>query len=166
MAFTRNLWGEIGGFPEHVLLGEDTLFDLKARQRTTPAFVATAKALYGPNFTLQSALEKTARYAAVDGQARVRWARLFRNVERCVFELAALVALRWSMIPLLAVLVFELWVAFRFDWKELRRHGLGAVAARFVVSLATPWVVAAGHIRGLLSNKQVINPQNESVMAK
>jgi glycosyltransferase involved in cell wall biosynthesis len=45
MAFTRKLWEEIGGFPEHILLGEDTLFDLKARERTMPAFVATAKAL-------------------------------------------------------------------------------------------------------------------------
>lgn len=166
MAFTKKLWGEIGGFPEHVLLGEDTLFDLKARGRTTPAFISSAKALYAPMFTLRSALERTARYAAVDGQARVRWPRLFRNLERCLFEVAALIALRWSVIPQLAVLVFELWVAYRFDWNELRRHGLGAVAARFAISLATPWAVSAGHIRGLISNKQLINAQNESVMAK
>ena len=30
MAFTKELWQRIGGFPEHVLVGEDTLFDLEA----------------------------------------------------------------------------------------------------------------------------------------
>ena len=166
MAFTRNLWEQIGGFPEHVLLGEDTLFDLQARGRTKPAFIASAKALYAPRFTLHSAIKKTARYAHCDGQARVRWARLFRNVERCMVEVAALIALHWSIIPLLAVLAFELWVAFRFDWKDLVRHGSRAVVARFVFSLAMPWVVAANHIRGLFSSRQLSNPQNESVMAE
>jgi hypothetical protein len=166
MAFTRNLWEQVGGFPEHVLLGEDTLFDLQARARTKPAFVASAKALYAPKFTLRSAIKKTGRYAICDGQARVRWARLFRNIERCVVEIAALIALYWSIIPLLAVLAFELWVAFRFDWKDIVRHGLRAVCARFVFSLAMPWVVAANHIRGLFSSRQLSNPQNESVMVE
>jgi glycosyltransferase involved in cell wall biosynthesis len=166
MAFTRNLWERIGGFPEHVLLGEDTLFDLEARKVTSPAFITRAKALYAPRFTLRSAIDKTERYAACDGQARVRWARLFRNAERCLVEVAALILLYWSAIPLLAVLAFELWVAFRLDWKDLGRYGLGAIVPRFVFSLVLPWVVAAGHIRGLLSTRQLSNPQNEMAAAE
>jgi glycosyltransferase involved in cell wall biosynthesis len=162
MAFTRKLWEQVGGFPEHVLLGEDTLFDLDARKLTAPAFINRAKARYAPQFTLRSAMEKTARYAMCDGQARVRWPRLVRNIERCVVDVAALVLLRWSVLPLLAVLLFELWVAFRFDWKHLVKHGPGAVAARFIFSLALPWIVAINHVRGVFSSRQLINPQNQA----
>src|SRR5580658_10377319 len=48
MAFTKSLWERIGGFPEQVLVGEDTLFDAAARRLTAPAFAANAKALYHP----------------------------------------------------------------------------------------------------------------------
>jgi len=166
MAFTRRLWEQMGGFPERVFLGEDTLFDLEARKRTTPAFAANAKALYGPRFTLRSAVSDIGRYACCDGQARVRWARLFRNSERCAVEIAALACLPWSFIPLLAVLGLEVWVALRLDWKDLRRHGLRAIAARFVFSLALPWVVTANHIRGLFSSEQLLNRQNDTGKAR
>jgi glycosyltransferase involved in cell wall biosynthesis len=162
MAFTRNLWEQIGGFPEHVLLGEDTLFDLEARKRTRPAFIANAKALYRPQFTLGSAIYNIGRYAFCDGQARVRWPRLFRHSARCAVEVAALACLPWSPLPLLAILALEVWFAFNLDWKNLGRHGLGAIAARFVFSLALPWVVAANHIRGLFTTEQLSNRQNET----
>jgi glycosyltransferase involved in cell wall biosynthesis len=82
MAFTKDLWQRIGGFPEHVLVGEDTLFDLEARRQTQPAFVFNAKALYRPLNTFRSACRQMKRYAISDGQAGVRWARLFRNSVR------------------------------------------------------------------------------------
>ena len=162
MAFTRNLWEQAGGFPEHVFMGEDTLFDLEARKRTTPAFIANAKALYGPQSTLRSALDNMGRYAFCDGQARVRWARLWRNVERCAVEIAALACLPWSPLPLVVVLALEVWVAFRRDWRELWRFGWGAIFARLAFSIAVPWVVAANHIRGMFTAQQLSNRQNEA----
>jgi hypothetical protein len=90
----------------------------------------------------------------------VRWARLFRNAERCAVEIAALACLPWSIFPLLAILALELWVAFRLDWRDLGKYGLGAIAARFVFSLALPWVVSANHIRGLFTAQQLSNRQN------
>jgi glycosyltransferase involved in cell wall biosynthesis len=162
MAFTRNLWEQVGGFPEHVLVGEDALYDIEARKRTTPAFIADAKALYAPQFTLRLAIYYMARYAIGDGQMRVRWARLIRNAERCVAQIAALVCLHWSVVPLLAILALELWFAFHRDWRHLRHFGLGAILARFAFSLAVPWVVAANHIRGLVVTEQLSNPQNET----
>ncbi len=50
MAFRKELWKRIGGFPETVFFGEDTLFDLEARRLTPPAFVAGAKAIYRPQY--------------------------------------------------------------------------------------------------------------------
>ncbi len=105
MAFTKELWKRIGGFPEAVLVGEDTLFDFDARRLTAPAFVENAKALYHPQNTFHSATHQMARYAVSDGMAHVRMARLFRNAARCVLEVLALASLRWTVIPLLVVLV-------------------------------------------------------------
>jgi glycosyltransferase involved in cell wall biosynthesis len=160
MAFTKALWERIGGFPEAVLVGEDTLFDFDARRLTTPAFVSNAKATYSPRNTFRAASHQMARYAVSDGKARVRWTRLFRNAARCVLEAGALASLYWSAVPLLAVLALEAWYAYHRDWKFLLRFGAKAVLARFVFSVAVPWVVAANHVYGLFSTKQQTNKQN------
>ena len=160
MAFTKDLWYRIGGFPEDVLVGEDTLFDFDARRLSAPAFVINAKALYRPENTLRLACRQMSRYAFSDGQARVRGARLARNATRCLLEVLALVALRWSVIPLIVVLVLESWFAFQKDWRYLARFGPRAILARFVFSLAVPWVVAINHIHGLFSAKPLTNWQN------
>src|SRR5580658_9780969 len=131
MAFTKALWQRVGGFPEEVLVGEDTLFDLEARRQTEPAFIANAKAVYRPKNTFRAACRQIARYAISDGQAGVRWSRMFRNAARCVIEVLALVSLRWSVIPLVVVLVLESWFAFQKDWRYLGRFGARAVLARF-----------------------------------
>jgi glycosyltransferase involved in cell wall biosynthesis len=161
MAFTKKLWGEIGGFPEHLFLGEDTVFDLEARQRTKPAFIPNAKALYRPRFTLRSAISDIGRYSRTDGQTRVRRSRLIRNAERCVAQVAALVCLHWTVIPWITILTLEVWFAVRLDWRDLGRQGLKAIAARFIFSIAVPWVVTVNHIRGLLVNEQLLNRQNQ-----
>jgi glycosyltransferase involved in cell wall biosynthesis len=160
MAFSKSLWERIGGFPEQVLVGEDTLFDAAARRLTPPAFIANAKALYHPRNSFRSATHQMARYATSDGQARIRWARLLRNTARCLLEAAALALLRWSLDPLFGVLMLELWYAYHRDLRSLLRFGPRALLARFVFSVAIPWVVAFNHLRGLFSAKPLSNRQN------
>ncbi len=160
MAFTRELWREIGGFPENVLVGEDTLFDLEARRRTRPCFAREAKALYHPRNTLHSAAHQLARYAISDGQAGVRWARLFRNGARCLAELAAFATLPWTWIPLALIFLLECWFAFKRDWRFLPRFGVKAIFARFAFSVAVPWIVALNQIRGQFSTARLTNKQN------
>jgi len=160
MAFTRALWERIGGFPESVLVGEDTLFDFEARRLTAPAFIANAKAIYYPRNSFRAATHQMARYSVSDGMTRVRWARLFRNAARCGLEVLALVSLYWSVVPLLVVLVLESWYAYHRDLRFLLRFGPRAVLARFVFSVAVPWVVAVNHVYGLFSTKPQTNKQN------
>lgn len=160
MAFTRELWQQIGGFPEGVLVGEDTLFDLEARGRTRPWFAREAKALYRPRNSFRSAAHQLARYAISDGQAGVRWARMFRNTARCLLEVAAVAILPWTWILLAAVFVLECWFAFKRDGRFLLRFGLRAVLARFLFSLAVPWIVAVNQIRGRFSSQRLTNKQN------
>ncbi|HEX8713557.1 MAG TPA: glycosyltransferase [Terracidiphilus sp.] len=160
MAFTRELWQEIGGFPEDVLVGEDTLFDLEARRRTPPYFAREAKAFYRPQNSFRSAAHQLKRYAISDGQSGVRWARMFRNAARCLVEIAVLAVLPWSWIPLAADFVIECWFAFKRDWRFLPRFGVRAVMARFVFSVAVPWIVAVNQIRGRFSSQRLTNRQN------
>jgi glycosyltransferase involved in cell wall biosynthesis len=161
MAFTRNLWERIGGFPETAFFGEDTLFDQQARQLTQPAFLDGAKALFRPQYTLLSACSQLARYSISDGVLGVRPARLSRNAARCLVEVAALLSLPWTIIPVLAVLVLEAWFAFHPDWRSIARiGGTRALLARYLFSILVPWIVAWNQIRGSVTRTFPPNRQN------
>ncbi len=160
MAFRKELWQRVGGFPETVFLGEDTVFDGKVRKLVAPAFVERAKALYRPHHTLRSALRQLAGYAIADGALGIRPARLARNLARCVAEVAAIIALYWNPLPLLVVLILENYFAFRLDWRSLQRKHFGVAAARLVFSLQVPWVVAWNQIKGGITKTSQPNRQN------
>lgn len=160
MAFTRALWEKVGGFPEEVLVGEDTLFDFAARQAARPLFVRNAKALYRPQNSYFLACHQMARYAMSDGMARVRTARLLRNAVRCLLEVVGVAALVWFPWILLLALAIELHYALRRDGGRLARYGLRAVAARLVFSFSVPWVVAWNHALGLVRRERQSNWQN------
>lgn len=159
MAFTRELWREIGGFPEHVLLSEDTLFDLEARHRTPPSFVA-ARAYYHPRNSYRSACRQLGRYAHGDGVLSVRKSRLARNLARCIAELATLALLRWTWIPLAVIVALELYFAFEHDRLDGRATP-ATVAARIAYAFSVPWVVATGYLCGALTRTNpTANVQN------
>ena len=174
MAFRKELWKRIGGFPETVFFGEDTLFDLQARRLTKPAFVAGAKALYRPQYDFVTAFNQLAGYAVSDGILGVRRARLVRNAARCFMQVLALFCLFlikipavrsskdwwWAAIPFLAVLLLQFWYAFHPDWRLLYRKGPRILLARFVFSILVPWIVAVYHIQGLRTKRNLPNRQN------
>jgi glycosyltransferase involved in cell wall biosynthesis len=162
MAFRKELWQRVGGFPETVLLGEDTLFDAKVRKTVTPAFAERAKAFYRPRHTLKSALRQLASYAIADGALGIRPARLFRNFARCIVEVLAIIALRWNPIPLLAILALENYFAFRLDWRSLQRASFRVLVARLIFSLLVPWVVTWNQIKGGITKASLPNRQNVS----
>src|SRR6185369_3618619 len=56
MAFTKEIWHRVGGFPEDTLLGEDTIFDLRVQALTAAAYAKGAMAMYAPHFTYASAV--------------------------------------------------------------------------------------------------------------
>ena len=160
MAFTKELWKRVGGFPESVLLGDDTLFDLEGRRLTVPAFVDNAKAIYRPQNTLDSATRQLTRYATSDGVLDVRRVRLVRNGFRCLLQMVAVLAMPWTIVPALAVFAMQCWLAFHFDWSFLRTRGSRTIRARFAFSIIAPWIITAGHAQGLITKKEPGNSQN------
>jgi len=160
MAFRKELWRRVGGFPETVFLGEDTAFDSKVRQCVTPAFAERAKASYRPRHTFRSALLQMVSYSVTDGVLGGRSGRLWRNIARCLAEIFAVLALVYSPVPLLCVLALEVYFAFRLDWSDLRRAPLRTLAARLIFSLIVPWVVAWYQTVGSITKKNRPNRQN------
>ena len=160
MAFRKELWQRVGGFPETVFLGEDTAFDAKVRELVTPAFPAGAKASYQPRHTFRSAVRQMISYSLTDGVLGGRSTRLWRNVARCLVEILAVLALVYSPIPLLCVIAFEIYFAFRLDWSDLRKTSLRALGARLVFSLLVPWIVAWYQALGGITKVNRPNRQN------
>lgn len=160
MAFRKELWQRVGGFPETVFLGEDTLFDHKVRATVVPAFAERAKAVYRPRHTFQSAVRQLASYAVTDGVLGVRPARLMRNLLRCVTEVLAVAVLPFSVIPFLLIFGLETYFAFRLDWRGIRGASAGVLVARLVFSLLVPWVVTWNQIVGSVTKVNQPNRQN------
>ena len=162
MAFRKELWRRVGGFPETVFLGEDTVFDSKVRQLVIPAFADSAKALYQPGHTFRSALRQMVGYSVTDGVLGGRSARLWRNLARCLAEILAVLFLVYSPIPLMCVLALEIYFAFRLDWTDLRKAPMRTLPARLIYSLIVPWVVAWYQTAGSITKKNRPNRQNFS----
>ncbi len=167
MAFRKNLWQRVGGFPETVFLGEDTVFDSKVRKLLTPAFPQRAKACYQPRHTFRTAVRQMVSYSVTDGVLGGRSTRLWRNIARCLVEILAVAALVYSPIPLLCVLALEIYFAFRLDWNDWSnipktplRSFLGTLGARLAFSLIVPWVVAWYQTLGSITKKNRPNRQN------
>ena len=165
MAFRKDLWKRVGGFPETVFLGEDTIFDSKVRKIVVPAFPEHAKARYQPRHTFRSAVRQMISYSVTDGVLGGRSTRLWRNVLRCVAEILAIAALfyfrtSYSAIPFMFVIALEIYFAFRLDWKDIRKASPKTWAGRLAFSLAVPWIVAWHQSSGGITKKNRPNRQN------
>jgi hypothetical protein len=160
MAFRKDLWQRVGGFPE-TSLTEDSLFDQRVRAIVQPAFPERAKAHYRPRHTLKTAIRDLGRYATLDGVMDIRRGRLLRNLARCLAEVLAVALLTRTIIPLACVLVLEIYFAFRLDWKSFPgKTSVRQLSARLFFSLIVPWLVAWKHIMGALTKTNQPNRQN------
>jgi glycosyltransferase involved in cell wall biosynthesis len=161
MAFRKELWQRVGGFPETTFLGEDTAFDLRVRKVTTPAYAERAQAIYRPHHTLKTALSMMARYGIADGVLGTRRSRLVRNFLRCVAEVAVIALLPRTVIPFVCVLLLEMYFAYRMDWSAFGRHAsIKQLAARLLYSLAVPWIVTWNQAVGEWTKTNQPNRQN------
>ncbi len=163
MAFGKDIWRRVGGFPEDSLFGEDSLFDVRVREIVEPAFVEGAMACYRPQLTFRSAARTIARYAAADGALGIRRSRLTRMSLRCLAEVVVLALLPWAWWPALIVFSLEAYFALQLDVRGLLAHrSFRALAARLLFSLFVPWICAWSYIRGAITGANLPNSQNAS----
>jgi glycosyltransferase involved in cell wall biosynthesis len=73
MAFTRKVWDEVGGFPEHVEFAEDTLYGERLRAAASrPAIALDAVVLWTPPPNLRALARTAYRWGAGDANAGIR----------------------------------------------------------------------------------------------
>jgi len=102
-----------------------------------------------------------ARYGVADGVLGTRRSRLLRNLLRCLAEVIAVALLPRTVIPFVAVLLLEIYWAFRLDWNTFgKRATLRQMAARLLYSLLVPWVVTWNQAVGELTKTNQPNRQN------
>ena len=119
-AFTKEAWEAVGGFPEGINAGEDTLYGEQLRAAGyRPEFAPDALVAWHPPSSLTEMAAKARGWGEADGINRVRTGAYLRVVAAYwIMPLVALVAAFW--IPLLgaAILIaFLALVAFRTRFK-------------------------------------------------
>lgn len=103
MAFRKEAWEAVGGYPEWIDYCEDLLFDFALRERYGPfAFAPQALAYFRPRSNLAAFFRQYYRYARGDGKADL-WRR--RHAARYLTYLAAL-----PLLILLSLLHTPLWL--------------------------------------------------------
>ena len=144
VAFTREAWERVGGYPEDLVTAEDTVFDLRLRQAGLRfAFQPKAVVRWRPATTVTGAYRMYRTFAESDGQARIFLASYSRYGLVYGAYLGGLVllvlGLLWWPLWLLLVLGGIAYVAFRIRkaaaaglWGELPY----AVAVGFALDLA------------------------------
>jgi hypothetical protein len=102
-----------------------------------------------------------ARYGVADGVLGTRRSRLLRNFLRCLVELVAVALTPRTVIPLVCVLLMEIYFAFRLDWSSFARHAtFRQLGARLLYSLLVPWIVTWNQAIGELTKTNQPNRQN------
>jgi glycosyltransferase involved in cell wall biosynthesis len=103
VAFTKNAWAVVGGYPEWLDYCEDLIFDLRLKEHFSPfGFAPSAVAHFRPRGSLRAFFRQYFRYARGDGKADL-WRK--RHLVRYVSYLVGLPLL------LLAALYVSPWLA-------------------------------------------------------
>ena len=122
LAFTKELWQRVGGYPEWLDYCEDLVFDLRIREKEKVDFIWAPQALvyFRPRSNLRSFWQQYFRYARGDGKAGL-WRKRH--------------AIRYSTYLLLipALLGHALW------GQDARWLGWLGLVAGGIVNCARPW---------------------------
>lgn len=118
IAFTRQIWTQVGGYPEAYAGNEDTIFDLAVeRLRPRKAFVPEAVVRWRPAGSIRQVYRQYRKYAVGDGQAGIflfsetRYAAHYAVYSGAVLLLLA--GIFWWPLWVLLLVGISLYLAFR-----------------------------------------------------
>lgn len=96
VAFLKEAWAEVNGYPEWLDYGEDLVFDMSLRRQYGPfPFAPGAVAYFRPRSSLWAFYKQYARYARGDGQANLWPKRHLIRYTTYLLALPVLLALIW-----------------------------------------------------------------------
>jgi glycosyltransferase involved in cell wall biosynthesis len=161
IAFKKSCWEAVGGYPEHLATAEDTLFDLRLKEKGFKfMFAPDAVVHWRVRPTLGSLYKKVFLYRKGDGQARLFMAKQWGTRMAVYFGGVALLLLSFILPILLWILLFGIAVYFLLPSIIVyRRTGIAASFIYMPSILVTQDVAAiGGFFVGLFSRKPT-NPR-------
>lgn len=143
IAFRRDAWKAVGGFPEHLDYAEDTYFDLALqREGYRFFFVPDARVFWRPRSNLRGVFKQFRNYARGDRMAGINKAKYFRLFLRYSvwIGLGPLGLINLSLIWLWLFMTLPYWFYWAITgWREC--HDLRALwlvpFVKFVVDVAS-----------------------------
>ena len=128
VAFSKNAWKDVGGYPEWLDYSEDVVFDLSLRgSKHRFAFAPDAVAYFRPRKDLKAFFRQYFLYARGDGKANL-WPKrhLLRYLAYTLGPIALVAGFWYKLIWLLVVVAagFYLQRPYRRLWPALKAYGL------------------------------------------
>ncbi len=161
IAFKKRCWDVVGGYPEHLATAEDTLFDLRLKEKGFKfRFAPDAVVHWRVRPTLEKLYKKVFLYRKGDGQARLFMAKQWGTRMAAYFGGVALLILSIFFPILLWIVLLSVTVYLLLPSVIVyRRTRIGASFAYMPAILVTQDIAAiGGFFVGLLSRKST-NPR-------
>jgi glycosyltransferase involved in cell wall biosynthesis len=123
MAFTKQVWGGVGGFPEHLEVSEDTAFDEALAAAGVPmVFAPDAVVGWSPPRTLHAEFRVLFAWSHSDGRAGIRTWGYQRSIQTLALSALAVVGLAvWDLrlaplglVPLAGLMVRQ--TRYKYRW--------------------------------------------------
>jgi glycosyltransferase involved in cell wall biosynthesis len=149
VAFRREAFEQIGGYPEWIDFCEDLIFDFRLHALYRPfAFVPDAVAYFKPRSSIKSFIRQYYLYARGDGKANLFFRRHLIRYAAYLVALPVIVATGvlinpWWLLALFAGGVYVTWRPYRRLINQWGHLPLGGKLAAF---LLIPVIVAAGDL--------------------
>lgn len=152
MAYTRELWQRVGGWPEWTRFSEDTLFDQRVREaRAEWRFAGDAVVSWRPRTTWRALARQFYAYGTGRGMTLIDAPSFHYNIRNLLITGASLVPalfdIRWLGVTALLVAYFYVWTFHRRAARIARRTGRRIA---YLMTLGVMWTVLFSNLAGYL----------------
>ncbi len=156
VAFRRDVWEQVGGYPEWLAYSEDVVFDLRIRALAGEfAWAPDAVVYFRPRSTVRAFFRQYRNYAFGDGQADLWRMRHAIRYGTYFVALPALLVLGWTIHPLFWGLILLGVVAYcRRPWWRLKRLHTGRKGPHWREYLWVPALRVIGDIGKMIGYPQ------------
>jgi len=121
IAFKKKAWEAVGGYPEHLATGEDTLFDIRLREKGFKFKIAKdAISYWKPRASVKAFCKQFYKYGLGDGESKNIYRMKYYALAVYGFTLGSLVfPLTWTVYFLFEVMRYK---SFTLGWLMLLKR--------------------------------------------
>jgi len=160
VAFLKQAWEKVQGYPENYECAEDTRFDLSLRQAGFRfKFVPQAKVRWRMQGSLSRLYRQFREYAKSDARARLLWAHYWKVPAGLLILLllSLLAGLGWGLL-LTVLLALAYYFGKGLKAARITQQGARAVVLGMLVAATVDLAHFVGYLKGLLAGRYQRSP--------